>query len=192
MRTGLNVQMKGIQKTAVKLKRQESASAQTHDRRRSFEGLERLTKEVEVLTRPVLGKRGFTGLEIIENWESIIGSDLALGICPEKLTFEKQERANGTLHVKSAGGAFALLFEHHKQQVIDRINSFFGYPAVASIKIIQGKLSLDTPVSSMPFQYVPTHSEKAILKGKARLIDNAKLRKSFYRAGLAFLKRQHK
>ena len=47
-------------------------------KRRSFEGLERLTKEVRNITRPILGKRGFSGFEIIENWTEIIGEDLLL------------------------------------------------------------------------------------------------------------------
>ena len=33
------------------------------ERRRSFEGLERLTMEVKRLTQPILGQRGFAGTD---------------------------------------------------------------------------------------------------------------------------------
>lgn len=157
--------------------------------RRSYEGLERLTKEVRALTQPILGQRGFWGVEIIENWTDIVGEDLAIGIRPEKLTFEKQSRINGTLHVKSAGGAFALLFEHHKQQVIDRINSFFGYAAVAHIKITQGKLSFSS--LSTPKETIESFSKEDLkaLDEKAALFDDEKLRETFYQTGLAFLRK---
>ncbi len=160
--------------------------------RRSYEGLERLTKEVHALTQPILGKRGFGGVEIIENWTDIVGEDLAPGIRPEKLTFEKQSRINGTLHVKSAGGAFALLFEHHKQQVIDRINSYFGYTAVAQIKIKQGKLTFSS--LSKPESSSETFSKEELeaLQEKAALFDDEKLRETFYQTGLAFLRNRRR
>ena len=160
-------------------------------KRRSFEGLERLTKEVRNITRPILGKRGFSGLEIIENWTDIIGEDLALGIQPEKLTFEKQSHMNGTLHVKSAGGAFALLFEHHKQQVIDRINSFFGYPAVAFVRITQGKLNLNPfPKEKAVTSEAFSPAEIEALKEKTALIEDENLRQIFYQMGLTFLRKR--
>lgn len=162
-------------------------------KRRSFEGLERLTKEVRAITRPIMGKRGFPGLEIIENWTEIIGEDLALGIQPEKLTFEKQSRIKGTLYVKSAGGAYALLFEHHKRQVIDRINSFFGYPAVAFVRITQGQLNLNSlPKENSVFEDEFPSAELEALKEKTALIEDENLRRIFYQMGLTFLRKKHR
>ena len=105
--------------------------------RRTYEGLAPLTREVQAITRPILGRRGFAEVDILGSWEDIVGPDLARGILPEKLAFEKNKRINGTLYVKSAGGAFATLFEFQKQRVMERINGFFGYPAVSQIKIRQ-------------------------------------------------------
>ena len=39
-----------------------------------------------------------------------------------------------TIHV---GGAFALELQHSEPQLIERINDFFGYPAVARLRLIQ-------------------------------------------------------
>ena len=162
---------------------------QITERRRTFEGLERLTMEVKRLTQPILGQRGFAGTDILESWNDIVGENLAQGIRPEKLTFEKDNRTNGTLHVKSAGGAFAILFEHQKQKVIERINTFFGYPAVARIKITQGKLSLKKQPIMQPKKYI-SEKEKDILKAKVADIDDRELRTLVYQMGLTRLEKK--
>ena len=141
------------------------------DRRRSFEGLERLTMEIKRITNPILGQRGFAGTDVLEYWNDIVGEHLAQGIRPEKLTFERDNRTNGTLHVKSAGGAFAILFEHQKQKVIERVNFFFGYPAVGRIKITQGKVTLKLPEQITPKKMV-TKEQLADLEKKVAQIED--------------------
>ena len=149
--------------------------------RRSFEGLAPLTQEVQRIARPILGPRGFAGIDILAGWEAIVGEDLARGIQPEKLTFETDKRTGGTLHVKSAGGAFAMLFEHQRARVIERINTFFGYPAVAHIRIRQGSLHLSHQEQSQ--QRSLTVAEEAQLNARVATIDDSELREQAYRIG---------
>lgn len=158
-------------------------------RKRNYEGLERLTKEIKVITQPILGKRGFAGVDIIECWFDIVGPDLSVGIRPEKLTFEKDSRTNGTLHVKSAGGAYAVLFEHQKQQVIERINTFFGYPAVSKIHIMQGRLTFPKIELPQPVKK-PTKKQLRELNEKIAHIEDEALRESMYQMGISFLQKQ--
>ncbi len=154
--------------------------------RRNYEGAERLTYEIRAISKPFLAKRGFAGIDIIECWNDIIGPDMAPGIRPEKLVFEKDERKNGILHVKSAGGAFAILFEHKKLQIIERINTFFGYPAVARIHITQGKLHFTKPESVIPVRK-PTPAQLKKLNAKVAQIENEELREKMYQIGLKLL-----
>ncbi len=160
-------------------------------RKRTFEGPERLTKEIRFIAKAVLGARGFAGVDIIESWIDIVGEHIAKGIRPEKLTFEKDTRTNGTLHVKSAGGAFAVLFEHQKPIIIEKINTFFGYPAVSKIHIMQGKLHFPTPEPTIS-QRKPLPKELKSLKEKTDCIEDETLRKETYQIGLALLKKEKK
>ena len=153
--------------------------------RRTYEGLAPLTREVQSITRPILGRRGFAEIDILGSWEDIVGSDLARGILPEKLTFEKDKRINGTLFVKSAGGAFATLFEFQKQRVMERINCFFGYPAVAQIKIRQGALKLKSE-SIKSTRSLTAMEEKELNKRVSGIKDEA-LRRQTYEIGKAIL-----
>ncbi len=157
-------------------------------KRRSFEGLERLTMEIKHITQPILGQRGFAGTDVLSYWDDIVGEHLAKGIRPEKLTFEKENRTNGTLHVKSAGGAFAILFEHQKHKVIERINFFFGYPAVGKIKISQGKISFKMPPPIKPKKFV-TEQQVNELKAKVAPIEDETLREMVYQLGLSRLEK---
>ncbi len=153
--------------------------------RRTYEGLAPLVKEVQGITEKALGSRGFTGMDILTSWKDIVGADLSQGITPEKLTFERDKRTNGTLYVKSVGGAFAMIFEHQKNRVIERINCFFGYPAVAQIKIRQGALKLKRPISKL--QRTLNAQERKELTERVSLITDENLRERAFRLGQALL-----
>lgn len=158
-------------------------------RKRTFEGPERLTREIKTIAKNVLGTRGFAGIDIIEYWDEIIGTDMAKGIRPEKLTFEKESRIHGTLHVKSAGGAFAILFEHQKMQIMERINTFFGYPAISKIHIIQGKLHFPPTNIKTPLRK-PTPTQLKNLEQKVNIIEDTSLRETTYQIGLSLLQKR--
>ena len=91
------------------------------------------------ITRDTMQKRGFVQGEIITRWREIVGTDLADDTSPEKLSFPRGERHGGTLQVRVAGAA-ALALQHEEPGVIQRINRFFGYAAVARLKLIQAPI----------------------------------------------------
>ena len=153
--------------------------------RRSYEGLAPLTKEVQAIAKPILGTRGFAEVDILSSWEDMVGRDLAKGVIPEKLTFTANTRTNGTLHVRSAGGAFAMLFEHQKSRVIERINGFFGYPAVSAIKIRQGALKLSA--QNNPIKRSLSSKEEKELQARIASISDPELREQAYRIGKEIL-----
>lgn len=156
--------------------------------RRKFPGLATLVPEIRTITKKAMGKRGFSGADILESWTDIVGEDLAKGVRPEKLTFEKNNRSHGTLVVKSAGGAFAMLFEHQKARVIERINAFFGYPAVAHIKIIQGAFKLKQPQPPQPVKQIAP-DQLADLERKVSIIEDETLRQATFEIGRQLLKK---
>ena len=122
-----------------------SENFKVEPRSRKYEGLAPLIKDVSQLTKNVFNGRGFVGVDLIANWSDIVGDELAIGILPVRLSFPYKQRTNGVLHVRAAGGTFALLFEHQKARVIERVNTYFGYPAVSDIRIVQGAIKLPKP-----------------------------------------------
>ncbi len=95
---------------------------------------------VAKLTKPIFGKRGFGQGEIVTEWPNIAGKTLASHTLPEKIAYQKNQRHGGTLHLRIDSAGLALELQHLEPQLIERINTHFGYRAVASIKIIQGPI----------------------------------------------------
>lgn len=86
-----------------------------------------------------LGRRGFAEGTIFQQWREIVGPDIAADCVPEKLGYPAGRRGDGTLHVVASGGA-ALELQHRASQIVERVNGYLGYGAIAHLKIRQGRL----------------------------------------------------
>lgn len=84
-------------------------------------------------------KFGFVQSSIITRWPEIVGPKLARVTSPESLRFPQGKKADGTLAI-SVGGAHAPLVQHVIPDIIVRVNRFFGYGAVARVRLTQGQL----------------------------------------------------
>lgn len=102
-------------------------------------GVRHLAGLLPRLTKTALGKRGFAEGGIVADWPHIVGPELGAVSLPERLAFPQGARRDGTLHVRVAG-ALALELQHLEPVVIERINGYFGYRAVARLKIRQGPI----------------------------------------------------
>lgn len=158
-------------------------------RSRTYEGLDSLTREVQKLARPLLGQHGFTQVELIAHWSDIMGQELALGVKPVRLTFPAKDRMNGTLYVRSAGGAFALLLEHQKGRIVERVNTYFGYPAISNLKIEQGGVRFQHEQEPEP-EWPLSEEELMPLLEKVNTISDESLRQKTLEIGIKLL--QHR
>ena len=165
-----------------------SENFKVEPRSRKYEGLAPLTKEVSTLTQNIFGQKGFVSIDLITHWKDIIGSDLAQGVIPMKLTFPQNKRTQGTLHVRTASGAFALLFEHQKMRVIERVNTYFGYPAIAQISQTQGAIKLK-PTPAQEIEWPLGDEEVQDLLQKVNAIENDEVRAQMFELGVSLIQR---
>lgn len=86
-----------------------------------------------------LGKRGLAEGGLVTDWTAIVGDQIADSTLPIKLAFAGRERREGTLHLRVAG-AIALELQHLEPQLIERINAYLGYGAVARLRLERGPL----------------------------------------------------
>lgn len=100
-------------------------------------GVRPLAALLPKIARTALGQRGFAENGIITDWPSIVGPTLAARSTPVKLAFPAGRRQEATLVVR-VGGALALELQHLEPLVLERLNSYFGYRAIARLKILQG------------------------------------------------------
>jgi hypothetical protein len=101
------------------------------------------------LTRPAFERYGFSAATLITDWETIVGADIARYTMPDRLKWPKRVtwtgdevseedrgRPGATLILAVAAGR-ALDIQYKATQLIDRINSYFGYRAIADLRIVQ-------------------------------------------------------
>ncbi|WOE74984.1 DUF721 domain-containing protein [Alterisphingorhabdus coralli] len=96
--------------------------------------------------RTAFRRFGFVQSSVVTRWPEIAGERYAAISLPESIRFPKGEKSEGTLNLV-VNGAHAVLMQHVGPEIIERVNRFFGYPAVAKIKFRQGDV---TPPRSKP------------------------------------------
>ncbi len=104
-----------------------------------------LASLVAGLTRPLFSRRGLADGAMVRAWSSIAGPMLAAHTIPERVVYERGRRAEGTLHLRVDSGGLAVELQHLEPQLIERVNGYFGYRAVAHLKMTQGPLPRRAP-----------------------------------------------
>lgn len=89
--------------------------------------------------RAAFRRFGFVQSAIVARWPEIVGDAYARHSAPDALKFPVGKRSGGTLHIVCAG-PFATTLQHVEPQIIERVNRFFGYAAVARIALKHGEL----------------------------------------------------
>jgi hypothetical protein len=147
----------------------------------------RLSAELPALTKTAfrnsLGGRGFAEAGLITEWASIVGAGVARMSRPQQLAFRQGERKGGVLTIECSGAA-ALELQHLKPQILDRINSHFGYAAVADLRFKQGSTQ-SKPKSRMRDSKPPSAAEVAETTAAVDALPDGEIKASLLRLGLA-------
>ncbi len=128
--------------------------------------------------KKLLKNRGFFELELLSNWEKIVGTSFNKLSYPTKIkTSNSSPKGKGKLVVK-VDRSISFAFEHEHKKIVDKINLFFGYYAVEKIEIIQ--INLKNKKSRKDINFNQLDSEiKEKNKTYEELSDFPELKKSF-------------
>lgn len=91
-----------------------------------------------------LKKFGFIQASVVSRWKEIVGERYGQVSLPESIRFPAGKKAGGTLTLL-VEGAHAPLIQHLGPMIIERVNRFFGYAAVAKVVFRQGRLPAAAP-----------------------------------------------
>jgi hypothetical protein len=95
---------------------------------------------------------GFIQSSVVSRWREIVGERYAHASVPESIRFPQGKRQDGTLTLLVTG-AHAPMMSHVTGVIIERVNRFFGYSAVAKVVIRQGAVP-KRPVAAKPVELV--------------------------------------
>ena len=81
----------------------------------------------------ILKKNGYNYSEIISKWNILVGKDISDCAYPKSIKMKKGD-SNGTLVLAIKRGD-EINIEYSKREIIDKINSYFGYKLINEIKL---------------------------------------------------------
>ena len=101
------------------------------------------------LTRAAFEKYGFSAATLLTDWAVIVGEELAACSAPERLKWPRQAEVFAEPDARARGRpgatlvlrvdpARALEIQYGAAQLLERVNRYFGYRAVAELRVIQG------------------------------------------------------
>ncbi len=80
---------------------------------------------------------GFVQSSVVSRWNEIVGDRYAGVSAPESIRFPPGRKSEGVLTLV-VEGAHAPMMQHVAPVIVERVNRFFGYAAVARVQFRQG------------------------------------------------------
>ena len=164
------------------------AVSENSERRRGW--MRPVGRELPRVAGRVLGKRGLGEAQLLAEWSAVVGDELAAATLPIKLSFPAGGRKNGVLKLRVTSAA-ALAVQHREPQILERINGFFGYGAVARLALVQGPLP-ETVRTGPPARRPLTTAESLTLADRVSQVSDPGLKSALERLGAAILSQRQR
>lgn len=153
---------------------------------------------------PAARARGFAALGLLQEWASIVGADLASFTMPDRIIWPRRpeqddagpegddhgkprtKRPAGATLVLRVDGPRAIEVQYRAQQIMERVNGYFGYRAVVEMRITQAPIVKPAPRLR---ELGPLTPDPSVLPASAS-IAAAPLREALIRLGTAIRRRR--
>ena len=106
----------------------------TKQRFKAIQGLRSFKDTLPKNIKKIIKKKGHIFSETLNNWKYLVGNDL-FQICYPKSFKNSNKFGISTLHVMVKRG-HEIDLEYSKKELMDKMNSFFGYAVVEKLKFI--------------------------------------------------------
>ena len=143
-----------------------------------IQGLRPISSSIPHGLKKMIKKGGYNFSNIVDNWTKMVGKEISDSCYPSTIKTSK-DLNNATLVLNVMHGK-ELIVEYGKKEIIDKINSFFGYNCVAQIKL---KIVQEEKVEKKP-STLRNRSKK--LEHMIKMMENGNLKSSLYKLIRAF------
>ena len=106
----------------------------TKQRFKTIQGLRSFKDTLPKNIKKIIKKKGHIFSETLNNWKYIVGNEI-FQICYPKSFKNSNKFGVSTLHVMVKRG-HEIDLEYSKKEIMDKMNSFFGYAIVEKLKFI--------------------------------------------------------
>ena len=111
-----------------------------------IQGLRPFSSSIPKTLKKHLRKGGYNYANIVDNWTKMVSKKISESCYPNNIKMGN-EMKNGILELNVIHGK-EMEIEYNKKEIIDKINSFFGYNCIdqVKLKIVQEKIELNKKV----------------------------------------------
>tara|TARA_B100001057_G_scaffold497600_1_gene602195 strand:- start:1466 stop:1951 length:486 start_codon:yes stop_codon:yes gene_type:complete len=144
----------------------------TKQRIASIQGLRSFKDTLPKKIKRVIDKKGHIFSEILSNWRYLVGDNF-FKICYPK-SFKNHNKINVSTLIVMLKRGHEVELEYSKKDIINKINSFFGYEAVEKLKFLS--FDEEKEISSNIFDKAVVTNKK--YEKKLQNVKNEKIKKS--------------
>jgi hypothetical protein len=136
-----------------------------------IQGLRPFSNSIPKTLKKHLRKGGYNYSNIVDNWTKMVSKKISNSCYPVTVKIGKEMR-DGTLILNVIHGK-EMEVEYEKKEIIDKINSFFGYNCISQVKlkIVQDKINSNKKI-------FPEIKNLSKIEEKMNKVDNNELRSS--------------
>ena len=136
-----------------------------------IQGLRPFSSSIPKTLKKHLRKGGYNYSNIVDNWTKMVSKKISDSCYPNNIKMGN-EMKNGILVLNVIHGK-EMEIEYNKKEIIDKINSFFGYNCIdqVKLKIVQEKIEFNKKV-------FPKLKDFSKIEKKMSKINNSELKSS--------------
>ena len=145
----------------------------TKQRFKTIQGLRSFKDTLPNNIKKIIKKKGHIFSETLNNWKYIVGNEI-FQICYPKSFKNSNKFGVSTLHIMVKRG-HEIDLEYSKKEIMDKMNSFFGYAVVEKLKFISFN---DDQTKFKKIDENENHVTNSKYANKINNIKNDKIKKS--------------
>ena len=145
----------------------------TKQRNKSIQGLRSFKDTLPKNIKKVINKKGYIYSETLSNWKYIVGEDLFM-VCYPK-SFKNSNRFGVSTLVVMVRRGHEINLEYSKKDIMDKMNSYFGYSVVEKLKFISFEDERKIFLNENNNNKIVTNSK---FQNKIKDVRNEKIKKS--------------
>ncbi len=134
-----------------------------------------LSQLVEKVLEPAVARRAGMTLDLIRAWPELAGTEFAGSTCPVKIEWPRRIGEDdpfrpATLVVACESGA-ALFLQHRQAEILQQVNLYFGFEAIARLRIMQRPVSQTEAEPASPKRQLTSREKKRLTELVKRIED---------------------
>lgn len=153
-----------------------------------------LSTSISQLTSATFSKKFVALGRVLNNWNDIIGPEMAVKAQPVKIHYrkpkDKGDKPQATLEI-AATSSDATLLHYQKDLILARINQIFGDSWITSIRFVHIAANSSPHGADFSPPSRPIHpSDLELLKSSLLSVDDEEIRKCLEKLGQSVLKKE--